>query len=348
MNLKPEQLATELAKKLAGIYLISGDEPLLSIEAADQIRAKAREEGFTEREIFDGPQLDWQQVLQESRAMSLFSQRRILEIRLGSGPGVEGAAAIGELCKQLSDDILILILCAKLDKAQRQAKWVKTIEVEGHHLVIWPIKSSQLSGWLAQRLRQAGIEANPQAIEILAERVEGNLLAARQEIEKLQLILDSPVVDGPAMSAAVADSARYDLFAMVDQLLEGQVEEACRAMRGLRAEGDAPPAILWVLMRELRMLAQISEAVGAGQSFDTACQAARVWQNRQPLVRNALRRLKPGRLQLLLRQARLVDQISKGVRKGDAWLELENLALDFAGSGVRSIDTMRTAFQVAS
>jgi DNA polymerase III subunit delta len=342
MPLKAEQLESTLERGIAPIYLISGDEPLLSLESCDLIRSKALAAGYADRQVFDAETLNWDQIVSETQAMSLFSDKRILEIRIKNGKvGTEGSKVLTQICDNPPEDILVLVDCGKLDRNQLRSKWVSSIDKAGVHVHIWPIKPKELPYWLSGRLSQAGIKANRQAIGVLAERVEGNLLAAKQEIEKLKLLLDGDEVDAQAMSAAVADSARYDVFTLLDRILMGDADEVTRTLKGLREEGNDTLSILWAVCRELRILIQVSEGLTKGQSMDTACQKAGVWKNRQPLVRSALQRLKPGRLNLLLRQARLVDQQSKGAKSGDPWLEMENLVLTFTGHPARNNDVQR-------
>jgi DNA polymerase-3 subunit delta len=343
MPLKAEQLEQALERSIAPIYLISGDEPLISLECCDLIRGKALAAGYADRQVFDAESLNWDQVVSETQAMSLFSDKRVLEIRIKSGKvGTEGSKVLKQICENPPEDMLILVDCGKLDRNQLRSKWVKSMDSAGVHVHIWPIKPKELPYWISARLSQAGIKANRQAIAVLAERVEGNLLAAKQEIEKLKLLLDGDEVDAQAMSAAVADSARYDVFTLLDRILSGDADEVTRTLKGLREEGNDTLSILWAMCREIRILIQVSDGLAAGQSMDTACQRAGVWKNRQQLVRSALQRLKPGRLNLLLRQARLVDQLSKGAKKGDAWLEMENMVLTFCGRPVRNNEVQKT------
>jgi|TARA_B110000483_G_scaffold218363_1_gene271635 DNA polymerase-3 subunit delta len=343
MPLKAEQLEQALERSIAPIYLISGDEPLISLECCDLIRGKALAAGYADRQVFDAESLNWDQVVSETQAMSLFSDKRVLEIRIKSGKvGTEGSKVLKQICENPPEDMLILVDCGKLDRNQLRSKWVKSMDSAGVHVHIWPIKPKELPYWISARLSQAGIKANRQAIAVLAERVEGNLLAAKQEIEKLKLLLDGDEVDAQAMSAAVADSARYDVFTLLDRILSGDADEVTRTLKGLREEGNDTLSILWAMCREIRILIQVSDGLAAGQSMDTACQKAGVWKNRQQLVRSALQRLKPGRLNLLLRQARLVDQLSKGAKKGDAWLEMENMVLTFCGRPVRNNEVQKT------
>lgn len=342
MQLAPEKLADHLSGRLLPVYLLAGDEPLIMIESADAIRQAARDQGYLERQIFHMDQTDWDEVLVEARSMSLFADRRILDIRTDK-LGQDGSKALQELCDDLPEETLILISCGKVDKKSLNTKWAKAVSEVGAIIQVWPVKTSQLPYWLSERLRQAGIQANRQAVDILAERVEGNLLAAKQEIDKLLLSLDDHQVDGQAMSAAVADSSRYDLFDLIDRVIGGEVESALRSLRGLREEGDEVLAILWIFARELRTLILIQEGVTQGQSMDTALQNAGVWRNRTKLFRGAVKRLGSNRLALLLRMTRQIDMIAKGQAQGDAWLEMENLVLFFAGKPVRNAATQKLA-----
>ena len=345
MQIYPEKLEAQLQSQLAGLYIISGEEPLLSIECCDQVRAAARKAGYAEREIFHAEQLDWDQVLMEARALSLFSDKRIFDIRTGDKLGADGTKALVELAESPPEDTLILVSCGKLDKKQLQTKWAKSVSAAGVIVQVWPVIPSQLPHWLSDRLAKAGIKANRQAVDILAERVEGNLLAARQEIEKLLLLLDTDEVDAQAMSGAVADSSRHDVFTLIDRVLAGEIEDASRSLRGLREEGNDVLGLLWLIARELRTLILVQEGIAAGQSMDTALAKAGVWSNRSALVRNAIRRLPISRLMLMLRLTRQIDMIAKGQAQGDAWLELENLLLIFSGHPVRSSATQRYALQ---
>ena len=343
MLLTPEKLNDHLAGNLLPVYLLSGDEPLVMIECADAIRMCARDQGYLERQVFHMDQSDWDEILVEARSMSLFSERRIFDIRAGDKLGQEGSKALAELCEDLPEDTLVLVSCGKLDKKTLNTKWAKAVGNAGAIVQVWPVKPSQLPYWLSDRLRQAGIQANRQAVEVLAERVEGNLLAAKQEIEKLLLQLDDHQVDAQAMSVAVADSSRYDLFELIDRVLAGEVDTALRSLRGLREEGDEVLAILWIFARELRTLVMVQEGLNQGQSMETALQNAGVWRNRVKLFRGAVRRLNPPRLAMLLRICRQIDMLAKGQGQGDAWLEMENLVLMFAGNPVRSAATQKLA-----
>ena len=345
VKIKAEQLQRELQKNLLPVYLVSGDEPLLVMECCDQIRAAARDADYQERQILHADRLDWDQFRQETQSLSLFAARRILEIRLHNGkPGTDGSAALVEYCQQPPEDTLLLAVAGKLESAQRSAKWVKTLEESGAHIQVWPVKPRQMPHWIREQMQLAGIQADRQAIDILADRVEGNLLAARQEIEKLKLLTDGPI-DAQIMSSVVADSARFDIFTFVDRCLAGEAVDAYRSLQGLREEGTEPLTVLWALAREIRVLLSIEEDTSAGKSFETACKNAKVWQSRQQLLRQALKHLSANQLRMVLRQCRIVDQVAKGARDGDAWLELQDLMLNLCGQPVRNRETLKLALQ---
>ena len=219
MKIKPEQLQSHLQKQLLPVYIISGDEPLLAQEATDSVRTAARAAGYTERELFyvEG-NYDWNQLLNEANSLSLFADKKILEIRITNGkPGDKGSKALCEMCANLNPDNMLLILLPKLERATQNSKWIKTLESIGAHIQVWPVSGAQLPRWIQQRLQQADIQANAEAVQILADRVEGNLLAAVQEIEKLKLLALDGRVDASRMSSVVADSARYNLFWLTGQ-----------------------------------------------------------------------------------------------------------------------------------
>jgi DNA polymerase-3 subunit delta len=334
MKIRAEQLQEHLQKQLLPAYIITGDEPLLAQEAADAIRTKARKEGFLERDMFHAEgNFDWNQIINESNALSLFSDKKILEIRITSGkPGDKGSAAICELCSNPNPDNLLLVIVPKLDSGTQNSKWVKALDALGGNIQVWPVDVKQMPRWIQQRLRAAHINANQEAVQILADRVEGNLLAAVQEIEKLKLLAPDGAVDGNTMSSVVADSARYNVFEFVDKILIGDAQSAARSLRGLQNEGTEIIPLLWAVTRELRILVKASELVASGEHSDRALKSSGVWEKRIPLFRSALQRLRPAHLRMLLRQAGAIDRGIKGMRKADVWDEMATLVLSFAGS----------------
>ena len=260
MKIKPEQLQSHLQKQLLPVYIISGDEPLLAQEATDAVRTAARSAGYTERELFhvEG-NYDWNQLLNEANSLSLFADKKILEIRIPNGkPGDKGSKALCEICANLNPDNMLLILLPKLERATQNSKWIKTLESVGAHIQVLPVTGAHLPRWIQQRLQQADIKANQEAVQIIADRVEGNLLAAVQEIEKLKLLALDGKVDASRMSSVVADSARYNLFEFIDKVLSGDAQSAARSLRGLQNEGIEPVPLLWAITRELRILTKAS------------------------------------------------------------------------------------------
>ncbi len=348
MRLKTEQLATHLSQgPLAPVYLISGDEPLLAQEATDAIRAAARSQGYTERELLHAETgFDWNVVLTEANSLSLFSDKKILEIRIPTGkPGDKGSKTLQEYVSNPSSDTLMLIITPKLESATTRSKWVKAIDSQGVFIQLWPVAPNQLPQWINQRLQQAGIHASRQAVSILADRVEGNLLAAVQEIEKLKLLIPDGEVDGDTMSTIVADSARFNVFSLVDKAMEGEAQSACRTLRGLRDEGTEATVILWALTRELRILIKASDATANGDHLDWALKNLGVWEKRKPLVKNAIRRLPLGQLKQMLRLAGGIDRAIKGMRKASPWDDLTTLILMFCGSQTLRPLNLRLALQ---
>lgn len=352
MKIKADQLKPHLqkslqTKQLSPIFIVSGDEPLLSQEATDAVRSTARQLEFTERETFDiDARFDWNLVFNETNSLSLFSDKKILELRITNGkPGDKGSKAICELCENLNDSNLILIILPKLDKGAYQSKWMKTLESKGVHIQVWPVTPEQLPRWINQRLVQSGINASQGAVDILADRVEGNLLAAMQEINKLKLLSLEGKVDADIMSTVVADSARYNLFSFVDKVLDGDAQSAAKALRGLENEGTEPLALLWAITRELRTLNKASHQILLGNSKDKALKSAGVWDKRIPIFRKALSRLSPAHLRMLMHQAGAIDRGVKGLRQADIWDELTTLVLSFAGSQTLHPKNIKTLLQ---
>ena len=334
MKIKAEQLSGNLQKQLLPVYVISGDEPLLAQECADAVRVAARKNGFTEREFFhvEG-NYDWNHIANEANSLSLFSDKKILEIRIANGkPGDKGSKALCEICANPNPDNLLLVILPKLEKSAQNSKWLKALESLGAHIQVWPVSADNLPRWIQQRLSQANIQANQEAVQILADRVEGNLLAAVQEIEKLKLLAPEGKVDADTMSAVVADSARYNLFEFIDKMLIGDAQSAAQSLRGLQNEGTEPIPLLWAITRELRILVKASEQVARGEHSDWALKNSGVWDKRMTLFRRALQRNKPAHLRMFLYQAGAIDRGIKGMRKADVWDEMATLVLSIAGS----------------
>ena len=260
--------------------------------------------------------------------MSLFADKKLIELRMPNGkPGDAGTSAIEHYCANTNPDTVLLILCDKLDSSAARAKWHKAVDACGITLQLWPIEAVQLPRWIEQRLRTRGLSATAEAIALLAERVQGNLLACAQEIEKLQLYTDAKHFDAETIALTVTDNTRHDVFTTVDDLLLGKTASALRALVGLRGEGEEPPVILWALTKELRTLYKCAELIEQGQSIDRAIDSAGVWDKRKPLIRAAVQRLSRPRIAKLLRLAQKIDGAVKGAAGDDPWLLLDKMAL---------------------
>ena len=333
MELKPERLAAQLAAEpLRPAYLVAGAEPLLVLEAADAIRTRARETGFGEREVFDadGRDFDWNALDATFRAPSLFSAQRLVELRLPTGrPGKEGGEVIADYCANPPGDIVLLVTSGDWSR-QHGGKWSEAIARIGCVAVAWLIKPHELADWIERRLHQRGLKAERDAVQYLAERVEGNLLAAAQEIDKLVLLDEGGVLDAARMQALVADAARFDVFRLMDAALNGHGALALRMLAGLRAEGEAVPALLGMVVMELLRAAKLAQVQAAGGNLAAEFRAQRVWDAKQPAYRRALQRHPPPRWEQFVAEAGRIDRIAKGRGEGDPWQRLERLLLAVA------------------
>ena len=328
MKLTSETLLTHLQRgPLAATYLLSGDEDLLIAEAADAIREAARRAGYGEREQrFVDRAADWADVHASAQSMSLFGEQRIIEIRFSGKPGKEGSAAIQQIIDAAAPDILWLLITPRLEPAAVSSSWVKAIEAEGVWLPIWPIDARGFERWLDARARKLGLQLDQDALSLLATRVEGNLLAAQQELEKLRLLLPQGSVDAAAVLSAVAPSARYDVFTLSQALIEGNAPRSLRILAGLRSEGVDPTLVLWAISREMRYL----WALKSGED-PTRLPGPRL----PPAHRAALDRARPraGRLPFarLTSRALRADRMIKGRLGGDPWDELALLCGECCG-----------------
>ncbi|PLW83818.1 DNA polymerase III subunit delta [Kineobactrum sediminis] len=333
MQLKPEQLRQHLQQQCLPVYLLHGEETLLVQECADQIRAAARRTGCSEREIIDTSPKDfsWQALLNCAAEMSLFGDRRLIELHLPGGkPGAEGSKALCEYVARASGDDVLLVISGKIDKQSQSSKWYKTLDQAGATLQIWPVKAQELPRWLRRRLEAAGLGIDDDALELLSERLEGNLLAAVQEVEKLKLLASDQRVTIDTVTMAVLDNARYNLFDMVDTALRGDAATSLRMVHGLRAEGTELIPLLWGVTRELRSLYAMQVDCEAGQPAARVLSAHRVWSSRTALVQAALKRHSSQSLGELLQLALEVDGCLKGYARGDPWDRLDRLLFSLA------------------
>ena len=328
MRLYPEKLSAHLQQQLLPVYLVSGDEPLLLQECCDLIRRKARTEGCTDREIIDasGSGFGWQDILHSATSMSLFAERKLVELRLPSGkPGADGSKALCEYLDISSGEDVLLIIAGKIDKKSTNSKWFKALDKAGAVIQVWPVDAKNLPRWLRQRVTNAGMTIDDDALQLLGERVEGNLLAAVQEVEKLKLLVSDSQITAHTVTEAVSDNARYNLFDMADNALKGDATASLRMLHGLRAEGTEPAIALWALAREIRTLYEVQLDCDGGQGVQQALSTRRVWNNRMPLMQAALSRHSGDSLSRLLEQALTVDGSIKGYAGGKPWDNLEDL-----------------------
>ncbi|MFN2329104.1 MAG: DNA polymerase III subunit delta [Chromatocurvus sp.] len=332
MRIYPEKLKGDLQKRLLPVYLVSGDETLLVQECADSIRAAARERGCSERIVMDaGRGFDWQELLQHASNLSLFSQQQLLELRLPDAkPGSEGSKALCSYLDNPSPDNTLLIVAGKLDSTAANSKWFRTIDSAGATLSLWPVNPAELPRWLQQRASAAGLTLTADAAALLAERTEGNLLAAAQEIEKLALLGDNQRIDIDSVTDNVLSSARFGVFSMVDTALAGDARSALRMLQGLRAEGVELAVVMWVLARELRLLQALVADCAQGKRPQQALQQHRVWKSRMGAVGAALERHDRRSLSQILQLGLQADAAAKGYGPGDAWQHLETLLLAIA------------------
>ena len=336
MKLKPAQLSHHLQRYgLAPIYLLTGNEPLQLNECADTVRAFARQQGFSERIVLTVEVgFDWNNLIQYANSLSLFASNRLLEVHLNNKlPGNEGSQALITYANQPSPQNLLLIIAHQLDANQQKTKWFTTLDNQGIIIPITTLEGSLLATWITQRFSQSGLQATAEAINIIAERCQGHLLAAAQEIEKLSLLYGESTIDTTQVLEAVADSARFELFTWIDTVLKGEASQSLRQLAGLRGEGVEPVLITWILNREIRQLCQITYALRQDhlpqqQVFKTY----QVWQSRQATVLRAISRYpQPRSWQQFLKEIVQIERIIKGSAVGNPWDELQRLSLQIAG-----------------
>ena len=329
MQLKGEQLAAHLGRELKPVYVVYGDEPLLVIEAADSIRAAARRNGFDEREVFTAISgFNWIELHHAAGSMSLFGGRKLIDLRIPTGkPGREGSAAIQDYCARPSPDALLLVTLPGLDWSEEKAAWLKALTEAGVAVKLIPPNLAELPSWIAGRLRRQQQSADSDGLRFIAERVEGNLLAAHQEILKLGLLFPTGELSLQQIQEAVLNVARYDLDGLREALLAGDVARLTRTLDGLQQEGEAPPLVLWAITEEVRALAQVKAGLKDRQPLDVLLKDARVWGTRQALFKRALQRIDSDKADAELAHAAGIDRMIKGIGGGDVWNEFLRLGL---------------------
>lgn len=337
MRLKPENLAQELGRGLASVYLVSGDDPLLVGEAVDAIRSAARAAGYADRTVFSIERyFDWGEFRQAAQSLSLFAERRLFELRMPTGKPDKGAATLIDVATRPPPDVVCLIVTDKLDRKAGDTPWIRAVEEHGVWVQIWPVETAALPAWLRARAAALHIALDPQAAHLIVERVEGNLLAAKQELDKLVLLADGKRITAELVVQTVADSARFDVLQLGSAAAAGEKERTLRILLGLKSEGMDPTLILWALVRELRGLYQMQERRRLRGS-----NRGSGWHLAAVPTAEALSRLGKVPLVPLMRQAQHADRVLKGLARGDPWLAVTGLAAALSGALQATADSGR-------
>jgi DNA polymerase-3 subunit delta len=322
-----EQFSTSLQQGLSPLYLFGGAEPLLVQECRDQVWEAAKAQGFLERELYQVDRhFDWSTLEQAGTTQSLFAARKIIDLRLPTGkPGREGAKVLTKWAADPDPDLMLVVSCDQWDQGSRKSKWAAELDRAGTRIDIWPVTPRELPGWITHRMRAAGLVPDRGAVMILAERLEGNLLAAQQEIEKLLLVKGQGQVSEDDVLQAVADSSRFDAFLLVERVLAGNLADGLRVASGLHRTGVPLQLITGALYRELRMLEAFKLALSAGENETSVFRKLNIWRNRQQPMRQAAGRLEMSRVLDAFSQMSLIDRQSKGAAGGNPWHGLDRL-----------------------
>jgi len=332
MPTSPEQLPRLLERTLAPCYLLSGEEVLVVNECADQVREAARKAGYSEQTRWTiEAGFDWDNLGVSTQSLSLFAERRLIELRLpNSKPGDAGAQFIKEFAENPPADTVLLVIAGKLDKTQRESMWVRALEQAGTHVQVRALDARQLPAWITQRMQSKGLQPEAGVVDVLAWHLEGNLLAAAQEVDKLVMRIGRGTVTRADVEQCLADNSRFTIYQWVDAALAGNAAGARRMLVSLRGDGTEPILLQWALVRELHSLAPLAAKRARGQN--EAAVLAAVWQSRKALVGAALKRHPASAWMGFVRRAARIDRLLKGRARGDAWLELERLILSIAGT----------------
>jgi DNA polymerase-3 subunit delta len=339
VNLRSDDLAARLARKLEPLYVVHGDEPLLALEAGDAIRAAARAAGVEEREVLVvEPGFDWGAFIGANANLGLFGGRRFVDLRIPTGkPGIEGAKALESYAARPNPDNVTLITLPRLDRAAQGSAWFSALTEAAVAIAVQPLERDALPRWIATRLARQKQRAGPQTLAFLADHCEGNLLAARQEIEKLALLVPEGELEHEAVEAAVADVARYDVFSASEAWLAGDATRALRVLSVLEAEGDGPQLAIWAIGEDLHAIAAAHAMTRTGTPVAVALRNLRVWGKRQAALERALKRVSAGAAERMLASLARIDALSKGLGAGSAWDELAALAAQLAGKPARPL-----------
>lgn len=343
MKLSVDRLNQNLGRQLFPIYLVHGDEPLQRGEAVDAVRMAAKNAGYSEREVFDVESgFQWDNFTQSCDSLPLFAEKRILDLKVLSGSvGKAGGKALLNYAQRPAEDIVLLINSGKLSASAQKSAWFKAIDKVGVTIQVWPLTGARLLQWVGARSKAKGLAISREGLTVLTERVEGNMLAAAQEIDKLFMVNGAGKIDEDRIYNSVADSARFDVFALVDGALRGDAKRAYRILESIQREGVALPIILWALIREIRLLHQIDFEAQHGGNVERILRDKKVWEKRKPLLRGALKRNDHNKLKNLLRFGARLDRVIKGRESGDAWEMMLFLCMSLAGVESIEMDRIR-------
>lgn len=334
MKTQPAQLPQLLKKGLSPVYLVSGDEPLLVQECCDHIRKSARDAGFHDRLTFHADhQLDWNAVAEEFSALSLFAERRRIEIHLPTGKLGDGRAVLERVLQDPPEDIILLLISARLDAAETRRKWYKELQNKGVHVPVWPVDADKFQGWLQQRASSRGLSLTRGALAMLGERLEGNLLAASQELDRLSLLTNGNTIDEETVEQAVQDSSRFNGFELVTELLAGRAAHAGKMIGVLQQEGENPLGLLAVLTRDLSLILELKATAGQGDNPAGFLKKRGVFQpQRARVLEQAARRMNPGQLHSAITLCSQIDRAAKGFDDLSPWHHLRDMSVLLAPS----------------
>ncbi len=343
MRLAAEQIGSGIEKRLFPVYLVCGDEPLQQSEALDAIRSFCKKSGYSNREVFDvETSFSWDRFEVAARSLALFCEKKLLELRFGSGaPDKKAETCLLNYLERAPLDTVLLLSCGKLAKTTSKSTWFQALDRTGLIVQVWPLQRDKFLSWLESRMKARGVRLDKPALRLLASRVEGNMLAGAQEIDKLYVLYGSSQLDVNTVQEVVADSAHYDVFDLLDSALAGHAARSDRILASIRGEGIASQIVLWAFARELRMLAKMRFDLDRGGSLSNLSRKYTLWESRRPLIDAALRRLEYTRIQDFLRHCATIDLLGKGLAQGDVWEELLFLSLSIAGNSPLNPDEIR-------
>ncbi|MDR3056116.1 MAG: DNA polymerase III subunit delta [Zoogloeaceae bacterium] len=337
MQIRGEQLASHLDRPLGALYIVYGDAPLLTLEAADAIRAAARKQGYDEREVLTALSgFDWGELTAATSNLSLFGGKKLIDLRLPTGkPGKEGGSALSAYCQRMSADNILLVTLPQLDWKEEKAVWFSTLAQAGVAIKLTTPPLAELPGWIAARLARQQQQADDEGLRFMAEHVEGNLLAAHQEIQKLALLYPTGKLNAAQIRDAVLNVARYNVDNLREALLSGDLKRFSRTLEGLQQEGEAPPLVLWAMTEEIRALAQIKAGLARNMPFDGLCKELHIWGQRAQQLRRPAQTISARAIKTALELAATIDRRMKGLDTGDVWEGFLRLGMMVQESGHR-------------